>query len=421
MKTPGPSSRLWTLAVVSGMVVLGLAGCSSGARPVTGAAGAADPTPPQVAERPWPARATPTGPWSAALHGVGPRFTLTTAGTVMGGLARTTVDLGSRALLLPNGERWYPKQPFRVEDEGDVPFALSRTSPDSGGAYSLSAAGADLEVVARLDDLLGAGGGDLRAQGDFARLDGTRVDGLDLPDGTKVAAACEDPAAPPTTSPAVTCDPDTEGVVGATVKAGNGTSVRAGPGGGGGGDGEVALAGRDGVTADAVGHTWEGQVVAVEGAAVDAQATFDGRQWSVTATVGDARQVWVDVWPVVDTVLEARSYTVAPGFFDRNRLLKVEWVNVGFATAQVLEAEGVGPGAGDVGFDLNKTLGHDAGLGVRRGDVVGGFRGGADIDSNQPPGHRLNRELSYAAGQPATLVLRGNFPEVRVDLAVPGT
>ncbi|HEX7276404.1 MAG TPA: hypothetical protein VF244_03440 [Acidimicrobiales bacterium] len=397
-------------------VLLGLAGCSSGRQPVAGGAGAADPTPPQVSERPWPARATPGGPWSASMHGVGPRLTVTTGGTVAGGLARTSVDIGSRALLLPNGERWYPEQPFGVEDEGDVPFGLSRTSPDSGGVYGLSAAGGDLEVAARFDDLMGAGGGDLRVRGDFSRRDGTRVDGLDLPPGTTLAVACEDPAAPPTTSFAMApCDPDTEGVLTATVAADAGTTVRAG------GDGELALAGRDGVTAEAVGRTWTGQVVAVEGGGVDARATFDGRQWSVTATVGDGRQVWVDVWPVIDTILDARSYSVAPGFFDRNRLLKVEWVNVGYATAQVLEAEGVGPGAAGVGFDLNKTLGHDAGLGVRRGDVVHGFGGGGDVDSNLPPGHRLNRELSYDAGQPATLVLRGNFPEVRVDLAVPGT
>ncbi len=32
-----------------------------------------------------------------------------------------------------------------------------------------------------------------------------------------------------------------------------------------------------------------------------------------------------------------------------------------------------------------------------------------------------HRELSYQAGQATTLVLRGNFPEVAVELAVPGT
>jgi len=93
----------------------------------------------------------------------------------------------------------------------------------------------------------------------------------------------------------------------------------------------------------------------------------------------------------------------------------------GIATAQVLEAEGSGPGAEGIGFDLNKTLGHDAGLGLRRGDRVLGFDGGEDIDSNLPPGGESDRELSYRAGQPATLVLRGNFPEVTVVLAVPGT
>jgi hypothetical protein len=37
------------------------------------------------------------------------------------------------------------------------------------------------------------------------------------------------------------------------------------------------------------------------------------------------------------------------------------------------------------------------------------------------PRAKTNRELSYDAGQAATVVLRGNFPEVRVELAVPGT
>lgn len=94
---------------------------------------------------------------------------------------------------------------------------------------------------------------------------------------------------------------------------------------------------------------------------------------------------------------------------------------MGFATAQILEAEGVGPGAPGVGFDLNKTLSHDAGLRARRRDKVVNLDGGADIDSNLAPGGKTDRELSYAAGHPATLVLRGNFPEVTVDLPVPGT
>ena len=94
-----------------------------------------------------------------------------------------------------------------------------------------------------------------------------------------------------------------------------------------------------------------------------ASASFDGVQWQLEAVTESARQLWVDGWPVADTVLEARSYSVEPGFFDRNRLLKVEWSNVGHATAQILEAEGSGPGALRIGFDLNKTLGHDAGLG----------------------------------------------------------
>lgn len=425
MDAPRPSPRLGPAAVALVAILAVVAGCSSGGTPrrVTGGATAADPSPAQVAGRPWPDRVTPTGPWSASMRGTGPRLTLTMGGIVVGGLDRATVDLGTpaageptsgRALVLPGGERWYPQEPFRVENEGDMPFALLRRTPDSGGAYALSAAGGEVTVLTSFDALLAAAGGEVRARGEFVRGDGARSGELTLTAGTTLAAACADRATT-TTAAGPPCPADTEGLVTATVEAGEGTVVRAA------GDGEVAVAARAGVGVEAAGHGWEGQVVAVEGAHVEVEASFDGRQWSVAASVDDGRQVWVDVWPVVDTVLEARSYSVAPGFFDRNRLLKVEWANIGFATAQILEAEGTGPGAAGVGFDLNKTLGHDAGLGVRRGDVVGGFRGGADVDSNLPAGGRTNRELSYAAGSPATLVLRGNFPEVRVELAVPGT
>ena len=361
-------------------------------------------------------------------------MTLNMAATVVGGLRGTALDLGRRdpdkptagpMLRLPGGERWYPDGKFRLEADGDVSVpavaagASLDTILDTEGVRSVEAAGA--EIVARIafSDLLAGATGPVVARGSFFGHDGGEAEELVLPSGTTFSGECH--TLPPVTfepTPVLApgeCErllPDDTPII-ATVPADSGTTVRAA------GAGEVAVAGQ--ARAAALDRSWDGLVVAVEGVGIDAGAIFDGRRWSVTAQVDDARQVWVDVWPVVDTVLEGRSFSTAPGLFDRNRLLRVEWTNVGFATAQVLEAEGSGPGAEGIGFDLNKTLGHDAGLGLRRGDRVLGFDGGEDIDSNLPPGGESDRELSYRAGQPATLVLRGNFPEVTVVLAVPGT
>jgi hypothetical protein len=409
-----------------------LAGCSS-ARPraVTGGGAADDISSGAVLDRPWPERVTATAPWSASIEGTGPRMTLTTGATIVGGLRGTTLDLGRRdpeqptsgpVLRLGDGQRWYPDGGFRLEADGDVPVAsaVAGDTLDTDGVYSVAAAGGDVVARVVFPDLLAAATGPVVARGSFFGADGAKADHLVLPPGTTFAGPCStvEPVSTTAPLPAGECDrgqADGRQPINATVHAGRGTTVRAS------GAGEAAVAGRARARASALERSWDGLVVAVEGWEVDATATFDGRRWSLTATVGDARQVWVDVWPVVDTVLHARSFSTAPGFFDRNRLLRVEWVNVGSATAQVLEAEGLGTGAAGIGFDLNKTLGHDAGLGARRGDLVVGFRGGADIDSNLAPGGETDRELSYQAGQPATLVLRGNFPEVRIELAVPGT
>lgn len=427
VRSPGPSTR--GMVVLACLLVLP-AGCSSAPRTVSGI-GAIDDVPvASVLSRAWPDRVTPTAPWSATMDGAGPRLTLNMAASVVGGLRGTALDLGRRdpaqptagpMLRLPSGERWYPDGRFRLEADGDVtvPAVAGGASLETDGLRSIEAAGS--EIVARLSfaDLLAGATGPVVVRGTFYALDGGEAEELVLPPGTTLSGPCHTVPAV-TTAPTPVPDPgdcdrqqDDGTPILATVPAGPGTPVRAA------GAGEVAVAGQ--ARATALDRSWEGRVVAVEGFGVDAEATFDGRQWSVTAQVADARQVWVDVWPVADTVLRARSFSTAPGIFDRNRLLRVEWVNEGFATAQVLEAEGVGPGAPGVGFDLNKTLGHDAGLGARRGDTVVGFDGGADIDSNLPPGGETDRELSYAAGQPATLVLRGNFPEVTVELAVPGT
>jgi len=412
--------------VVAGVMLL--AGCSSSPRSVTGAAAADDLPVADVVGRPWPERVTPTGPWSASLDGSGPRITLNMAATVVGGLRGATLGLGRRdpdgpntgpMLRLPNGERWYPDQQFRLEADGDVsvPAVTVGDNLDTEGIRSIEAAGDEIVARVAFVDLLVAATGPVVARGSFFAHDGREAKELVLPPGTTFSGACW--TVPDITFEATVplapgeCERPEDAPLLATLSARSGTSVRAA------GAGEVAVAGQ--ARATALDRSWDGEVGAVEGRGIDASATFDGRKWTLMATAADARQVWVDVWPVVDTVLQARSFSTGPGVFDRNRLLRVEWTNVGFATAQILEAEGVGPGAPGVGFDLNKTLGHDAGLGLRRGDDVHGFDGGADIDSNLPPGEKTDRELSYKGGQPATLVLRGNFPEVTVELAVPGT
>src|SRR6185295_6312921 len=117
-----------------------------------------------VERQPWPERITPTGPWSAQVTGVGRRVTFTVAGTIAGGLGRTTVDVGpppadrptgGRALVLPGGERWFPQKPFRIQAEGDVPFVAVA----AGGAVSFQAVGDDVVVQAGFAALLAAAGG----------------------------------------------------------------------------------------------------------------------------------------------------------------------------------------------------------------------------------------------------------------------
>ena len=406
-----------------------LAGCESGPRSVVG--GGRDIRQDDVAGRPWPERVTPSGQWPASIEGTGLRLTLTTGGTIVGALGRTTVDMGSadperltggKALAFPGGERWFPQKPFRLEAEGDLPFrpATAGGSHDTDGAFSLEATGRAVAVRVGLEDLLTAAGGQVAVSGEFVAYDGARVDHLVVPAGTTVVAACPEPFPEPPDSiappmPTIPCGPGNEEpseVSGVTVDAAAGMTVQAS------GDGEAAVAGD--ARAAALDRSWTGLVVALEGRQVNGSAAYDGGQWSLTAGTADALQLWVDVWPVADTVLEARSFSTGPGFFDRSPLLRVAWVNVGHATSQILEAEGVGTGASGVGFDLNKTLGHDAGLGVRRGDRVLNFDGGADVDSNLVPGGETDRELSYRRADPAALVLRGNFPEVQLELAVPG-
>lgn len=364
----------------------------------------------KVAARPWPARVAAPGPWSASLAGRGDRVTLTTEGMIVDGIGRATLDLGSadprpassrgeplasnRVLVLPDGAQWYPLGPVKLEGGGDLAFSSAAAK-----GPSVTATAPSLEAV------LGSARG-ITGVGTFVQPQGAQVARLGLPAGTRLVELCRrEPGAGLTPCPDRTSPP-----LQVEVTVASGQSMRAS------GDGEVAVAG--GVRVSALGRSWEAMVGAVEAQRLRASATYDVDRWAVTAEGDGARQVWVDVWPVVDTKLTARSVLRIPGVLD-SFSLRIQWTNVGFATSQIFEAEGVGPGASTVGFDLNKTVGHDAGLGVTRGDRVLNLRGGGDIDSNLAPGENVDRGLSATAGSAVTVVLRGNFPEVRVPLAVP--
>lgn len=164
MTAPGPSSRLRVVGVfvVAAALTL-LTACRSGPPSLVG--GGRDIRDDDVAGRPWPDRITPSGPWSGSIEGTGLRMTLSTGGTIVGAMDRTTVDLGStdadrptagRALAFPDGQRWYPQRPFRVEAEGDLSF---RPTPpdrllDSERRFSVEAAGRAVSVRMAFDELL---------------------------------------------------------------------------------------------------------------------------------------------------------------------------------------------------------------------------------------------------------------------------
>lgn len=362
----------------------------------------------EVADRPWPARVAAPGPWSSTLVGQGDRVAVTAPGTIAG-MTAATVAFGAsdprkeapatnRLLVLPDGARWYPLGRTRIEGLGSVEIS------------SAAAQGTKVEAVApSLEAVLEGAQGRAVGVGTFVQPDGREVQRLALPPGTKVVVTCQaSPGQPP-------CTPGAPGALSLEVAGGPGLSLRAS------GDGEAAVAGAARVAA--LGRTWEGLVAAIEARQLKVAAALDGDRWTLSAQGAAARQVWVDVWPVIDTQLKASSGPRSTSFFDALKgdtyAVGIQWTNVGFATSQILEAEGVGPGAASVGFDLNKTLGHDAGLGVTRGDRVVNMRGGGDIDSNLAPGESVDRGLSVDRGAAPTIVLRGNFPEVRVALSRP--
>ena len=375
-----------------------------------------DPFVSRVEARPWPARVRPTEPWSATLAGSGARVTMSSvAGTVPDALDAATFRLPAgggdpRNLTLPDGTAWRPEGGFRLEATGPLAFTSGRAREDSVelGTESLPA-------------VLGLAHGPITAVGTFTGPAGQRVDRLPLPSTARIGVDCGRPPCPdPSVGPVASlrARPGTalRAQPGTALRAQPGTAIRAQPGPAAG---EVAVAGT--ARAEALGRTWDGLVGALEGTGLEGTATWDGRRWSVSARAGVARQVWVDVWPVADTMVSATSdYRRRPNDAClRDCSVRLRWANNGFATSQILEAEGIGPGSGSVRFGLAGSQGHDAGLGIHRGGSTRHLRSGGDIEPTLAPLKTEERGLTTRPGSDVTLVLRGNFPEVRVPLAIP--
>lgn len=131
-----------------------------------------------------------------------------------------------------------------------------------------------------------------------------------------------------------------------------------------------------------------------------------------------ARQLWVDVWPVVETTVSARSQP-KQRYPNLPFSVQLRWTNTGFATAHIFQVEGQGPGAPKTAFNPGPTSGHDAGLEVSREARAVNLREGESYGGELDPGEDVGRDVAATVGQPATIVLRGNFPEVHVGLAIP--
>lgn len=117
--------------------VLLLVAASAGALAVRSDGG--DPFTRRVVAQPWPARVTPTGPWSASLEGSGPRFTMTAmAGAIPDALpeasfrlpARTAVTSRTTNLTPPDGSVWHPKGAFRLDAAGPLAFTSVQARGD---------------------------------------------------------------------------------------------------------------------------------------------------------------------------------------------------------------------------------------------------------------------------------------------------
>lgn len=359
-----------------------------------------------VRARPWPSRATPTGPWSATLAAKGNDMDLTTPGRVVGGIRHASISYGPAdprvagdTFLLPDGSSWSPQGRIQLEGPDDLPFRSAKTY-----RQALTVETDSFEAV------LASADNGVTAVGVFVRSDGQRVDRLPLPPGTRrvtgcaAGSRCSNQGSPPPLQLQVASAP--------------GLSIHAA------GNGEAAVAGTAKVTA--LDRNWDGLVAAVEAEDLRVAATFNAGHWTVTATGHKARQVWIDVWPVIDGELSAKGVVKKPSFFhpfrgDKRFPLRIQWKNVGHATTYIHEAQGVGPGAKSIGFDLEISLGHDAGLNVSRARKVVNLKDGATISAELLPGKSVDRGLSYQPGADATIVLRGNFPTATVPLPVPAT
>ena len=350
-------------------------------------------------------RLTSTPP-DRCIEAKGDNMELTTPGRVVGGIRHASIRYGppdprdgGDSFLLPDGSSWSPQGPIQLEGPDDLPFRSARTY-----GQVLTVQTDSFEAV------LASADSGVTAVGLFVRSDGQRVDRLSLPSGTRRVRGC------PARSRC--SNQDSPSPLQLEVASAPGLSIQAA------GNGEAAVAGTARVTA--LDRSWNGLVAAVEADDLRVAATFNAGHWTVTATGHEARQVWIDVWPVIDGELSAKGVVRKPSFFhpfrgNKRFPLRIQWKNVGHATTYIHEAQGVGPGAKSVGFDLAITLGHDAGLNVSRARKVVNLKSGSDISGDLAPGKSIDRGLSYQPGADTTIILRGNFPTVTVPLPVPST
>ena len=212
--------------------------------------------------------------------------------------------------------------------------------------------------------------------------------------GTRVGEDCghEPPCPAATDVPDVTVEIPR----GTIIAAGTGVEV-----------GEAAVAGTAHV--EALDHTWDGLVGALEGVTVSATAVFGIDGWTLESQADNALQAWVDVWPVADTVLVGSSAIDGGGHNClRDCTVRVRWRNEGWA-ARSWRPRGWDQ-AGRRWGSTSAGPGHDAGLGVRRGDQEINLGGGGDVDSHQIPGEKVDLGVSHTPGVDVTLVLRGTSP-----------
>lgn len=376
-----------------------------------------------VADRPAPERAVARGRWAATVEGRAERLRIYAPAVAVDGVRHTDVSvtavdprprtasdgwvtyLPATALALPDGSRWYPLEPYRLDGTGDVPL----NSPITYGGR--------ITGTTSFSGLVGKG---VDATGRFVTRDGREVGALRLPAGTRLSRECAGATPAEVPEPCGAAEGSVEVTVGAPGMTVAIDDSRL-PDYDGTGDGavEVEMAGT--VRARALGREWTGLVGSLEADDVRGTAVWDGVAWNVKVTARSARQVWIDVWPVVGTTLEVTSgYDDGPHGCSDDCSVRLRYRNVGYATAQILTAEAVG-GTRAVALDLNATKTHDAGLGVHRGGEEINLRDGRGIDSHLPPGDYNDRGLTHTVGVPVTLELRGNFDDVRVPLAIPAS